>query len=140
MMSTLTPLLSHPVDKPKKVGEKEVWPTIQELLGIGKTERIPFKNYYFSYKMLLQRTSWIFFVARKNILNCNGDKSETRQLIQPSQIDRQNALDYWIKIMQGSAYHEEITKLKNEESIARNSKILQFNPFLDDKGILRVGG
>ena len=109
-------------------------------MGIGKTERIPFENYYSSYKTLIHWTSWIFFIARKWRSIVDRDKSETHQLIQPGQIDRQNALDSWVEITQESEYHQEIMKLQNEESIARNSKILQFNPFLDDKGILRVGG
>ena len=77
--------------------------------------------------MLLQRTSWIFFVARKWRSIVDRDEPETCQLILPSQSDRQNALDYWIKLTQRSVYHEEIIKLENEESIARSSKILQFN-------------
>ena len=39
-----------------------------------------------------------------------------------------------------SSDHDEITKMQNEEVISKKSKILQFNPFLDDKGILCVGG
>ena len=139
-ISTLTTPLSHPVNKPKKIGEKKVWPTIKELLGIGKTERIPFENYYSSYKTLLQRTSWIFFVARKWRSAVNRDNSEPCQSNLPEQIDKQHALEYWIKLTQQSAYHEEITKLENQEAITRSSKILQFNPFIDDKGILRIGG
>ena len=81
-----------------------------------------------------------FFVVRKWRSIVDREKNETRQLILPGQIDKQNALDYWIKLTQRSVYHEEITKLENEESIARSSKILQFNPFIDDKGILHVGG
>ena len=139
-IDALTTPLSHPVNKPKKVGDKKVWPTVGELLGIGKTDRVPFEEYYSSYKMILQRTSWIFFAVRKWRSLLNHNKSETRQLIQPGQIDKQSALDFWIKITQKSAYSEEITKLENGAFIARSSKILQFNPFLDDKGILRVGG
>ena len=139
-ISTLTTPLSHPVNKPKKIGEKKVWPTIKELLGIGKTERIPFENYYSSYKTLLQRTSWIFFVARKWRSAVNRDNSEPCQSNLPEQIDKQHALEYWIKLTQQSAYHEEITRLENQEAITRSSKILQFNPFIDDNGILRIGG
>ena len=100
MISTLTTPLSHPVNKPKKIGERKVWPTIKELLGIGKTERIPFENYYSSYKNLLRRTSWIFFFVQKWRSLINHAETETCQLILPIQIDKQNALEYWIKLKQ----------------------------------------
>ena len=140
LTNVLTTPLSHPVNKPRRVGDKKVWPTVKELLGIGKTDRIPFENYYSSYQTLIERTSWIFFVVRKWRSISNRNKSETCQLILPGQNDKQNALDFWIKITQRSVYHEEIMKLENDAFIARSSKILQFNPFLDDKGIMRVGG
>ena len=43
LTNVLTTPLSHPVNKPKRVGDKKVWPTIKELLGIGKTDRILLK-------------------------------------------------------------------------------------------------
>ncbi|CAK1582087.1 unnamed protein product [Parnassius mnemosyne] len=45
-----------------------------------------------------------------------------------------------IKESQRASFTEEIKALKRKERIKRSSKILTLNPFLDAKGILRVGG
>ncbi|XP_018373016.1 PREDICTED: uncharacterized protein LOC108767569 [Trachymyrmex cornetzi] len=48
-----------------------------------------------------------------------------------------------IKIVQRQAYSQEIEELSKEgnfKSVARSSRILALNPFLDEQGILRVGG
>ena len=42
--------------------------------------------------------------------------------------------------MQAQSYQEEILNLKNKTSIPLKSKLLQLDPFLDEEGILRVGG
>ena len=55
-VSLTTPRI-HPVNKARKIGKEEVWPTINELLGIGQTERLPFEEYYSSYSQILKRTS-----------------------------------------------------------------------------------
>lgn len=44
------------------------------------------------------------------------------------------------KIIKNERFNSEISSLKSDQSISRNSKILNLNPFLDDKGILRVCG
>lgn len=41
---------------------------------------------------------------------------------------------------QGEEFSEEISRLKNKEPISTKSKLIQLNPFLDEDGILRVGG
>ena len=77
VLSLTTPRL-HPVNKARKIGQKEVWPTIQELLGIGQTERLPFQEYYSSYSQIIKRTSCIFFAFRKwkNIFNRSTSEHE----------------------------------------------------------------
>ena len=46
------------------------------------------------------------------------------QLIQLGQSDRQNALDYWIKITQESAYHEEI--MRPLQGVRRSFNLILF--------------
>ena len=52
----------------------------------------------------------------------------------------QRAHDCVIKLLQAEAFSEEIHNLKNHRQLLHNNKICNLNPFLDHKGILRVGG
>ena len=51
-----------------------------------------------------------------------------------------SALNRWIKFVQLSTFSAEINSLSKNKPLLCNNKILSFNPFLDDQGILRVGG
>ena len=89
--------------------------------------------------MLIKRTARVYFVLRKwqNRLSCT--KSDT-PLIQPGQIDRSKAENYWIKISQHDSFATEIKCLQEKNNLPLNSKIIGFSPFFDDVGIMRVGG
>lgn len=45
-----------------------------------------------------------------------------------------------IQLLQGEAFHEEIMLLKKKNQLPKSNKYLSLSPFLDDNGILRVGG
>ncbi len=47
---------------------------------------------------------------------------------------------YWIQVTQSKSFFHEISLLKKGQEISFQSKIQPLSPFLDDKGILRVGG
>lgn len=47
---------------------------------------------------------------------------------------------FWIKLEQEKTFKEEIESLKGGQPISSKSKLLQFNPFIDANGVLRVGG
>ncbi|GBM14578.1 hypothetical protein AVEN_34987-1 [Araneus ventricosus] len=51
-----------------------------------------------------------------------------------------NAEMFWVRITQNDSYSNEITCLKKNKSLPRDSKLLCLNPFLDSNGILRVTG
>ena len=42
--------------------------------------------------------------------------------------------------MQHSYYNQEIKDLENKQSVAKESKIVQLYPFLDENKLLKVGG
>ena len=69
-----------------------------------------------------------------------GWKANSRILLSE---EVEDAREYLIKDAQRAFYHEEISAMKTSEKdlcqtkSAKGSKILQFNPFLDDKGIIR---
>ncbi|GFW80023.1 DUF5641 domain-containing protein [Trichonephila clavipes] len=47
---------------------------------------------------------------------------------------------YLIKQVQLCSFYTEIRAMQNGDDICNKSKILNLSPFLDDKGIIRVGG
>ncbi|GFU81640.1 DUF5641 domain-containing protein [Trichonephila clavipes] len=47
---------------------------------------------------------------------------------------------YLMKQVQLSSFYKEIRAMQNGDDICNKSKILNLSPFLDDKGIVRVGG
>ena len=59
-LASLTTPVQHPVNKECTVGNSRRWPTIAELLQIGKNDRISFAKYYSEYRMLIKRTTWVY--------------------------------------------------------------------------------
>ncbi|GFX02894.1 uncharacterized protein TNCV_4438761 [Trichonephila clavipes] len=47
---------------------------------------------------------------------------------------------YLMKQVQLSSFYKEIRAMQNGDDICNKSKILNLSPFLDDKGIIRIGG
>ncbi|XP_025997375.2 uncharacterized protein LOC113005723 [Solenopsis invicta] len=45
-----------------------------------------------------------------------------------------------VKIIQSSAFTNELKCLRNQQQVLKNSKLLSLSPFLDEQEILRVGG
>lgn len=52
----------------------------------------------------------------------------------------QGATEYWVKFVQSNEFGAEIQSLKANKEIPRRSRLLTLRPFLDDRGLLRVGG
>ncbi|GFW21298.1 integrase catalytic domain-containing protein [Trichonephila clavipes] len=51
-----------------------------------------------------------------------------------------NAEIFWVKVTQNDFYTSEITCLKSNKTLQKDSKLLRLNPLLDDNGVLRVTG
>ncbi|GFQ83656.1 integrase catalytic domain-containing protein [Trichonephila clavata] len=51
-----------------------------------------------------------------------------------------NAEIFWVKVTQNGFFSSEITCLKSDKPLQKDSKLLCLNPFLDDNGVLRVTG
>lgn len=58
--------------------------------------------------------------------------------IQTEEID--HALIILVKIVQTASFSREITELKKQKQVSRKSSLLSLNPYLDEMGIIRVGG
>ncbi|KAJ8975727.1 hypothetical protein NQ317_004191 [Molorchus minor] len=50
------------------------------------------------------------------------------------------SFEHLLKLAQGESYPEEIKKLQGNKPVQKSSKIINLNPFLDERGLLRVGG
>ena len=58
----------------------------------------------------------------------------------PGVIEMRKADTYLIKMVQSSVFAQEIHDLANGKALHAKSKLLSLNPFLDQTGIMRVGG
>ncbi|CAG7817006.1 unnamed protein product, partial [Allacma fusca] len=54
--------------------------------------------------------------------------------------EQQHALRLCIKMVQQQVWVDEITSIAKGRRLSHSSKLLSLNPFLDDYGVLRVGG
>ncbi|XP_063626381.1 uncharacterized protein LOC134797975 [Cydia splendana] len=54
--------------------------------------------------------------------------------------EKDEALTLCLKMSQEIEFPEEIDHLKSGKTIKKSSRLLQFTPYLDDKGLLRLGG
>ncbi|KRZ01394.1 hypothetical protein T11_12323 [Trichinella zimbabwensis] len=52
----------------------------------------------------------------------------------------QNAENHWIRKAQHERFANEIRQLSNGRQIAANSRLQQFDPFIDEHGLLKIGG
>ena len=99
------------------------------------TTKIPIKIVKFSDLKKLLRTNAFVLHAIRNFKN-----PESRNLgpLQPSEIE--GAQSEVLKSVQSQNFAEEIKDLQAIKAVAKNSSILKLDPFLDENGLLRVGG
>ena len=72
---------------------------------------------------------------------CQSTRIAQCTLIVIADVDDLNAATVAIaKVVQGSAYAQEIKDLKSNGAFRASSKIAALNPGLDDQGVLRVNG
>ncbi|XP_050300129.1 uncharacterized protein LOC126738734 [Anthonomus grandis grandis] len=130
-------------DWPKsKFNPLEVLPELKRQVMSFKIEEVnPFPFNRFSSLSKLQRVCaycWRF------IKNCqkkgSPEKSSNVSSSYLSVSELQEAFLVLIKISQQKSFSEEIIDLSNNRSVSKSSKLKRLNPFLDDKGFLRVGG
>ena len=55
-------------------------------------------------------------------------------------LELQAAEQYWIKVIQASHFELDLTSLRGKQSLSKSSSLLSLHPFLDESGVLRVGG
>ncbi|KAJ8962240.1 hypothetical protein NQ318_018212 [Aromia moschata] len=71
----------------------------------------------------------------------NNLLSPTNKQIGPlSPIELETALTTLVKLVQAESFSHELNNLKNKGTVDNKSKLLKLNPFIDDTGLIRVGG
>jgi hypothetical protein len=88
---------------------------------------------YSNLKKLYRVTAWVkrFIEKIRKIVNTKGPLTAE---------EIEEAENYWLQVEQRENYSEEIESLKNEERVNKNSSLYNFNPFLDNNGVMRLGG
>lgn len=90
---------------------------------------------YSSLKKLIKVTAWCL---RYINIKLKRKGSIVDKYLSISELE--NAENILLKLAQRQQFNEEIIALQNGQNIKRNSIILSLNPFVDEFGILRVGG
>ncbi len=94
-------------------------------------------NRYSMFTRFKRVTAWVIrFLNNCRKLNL-GQNTLVNSLLIPELVKAEN---YWISLSQCACFPEEINSLKIGSDISRRSILVQLNPFLDNFGVLRVGG
>ena len=86
-----------------------------------------------SYSRLIRITAWV----RRYVYNC---RHQARQLGVLTTKELKEAEVYWFQKIQSSAFPQELKALRENKTLSRASRLITFRPFIDDQGLLRVGG
>lgn len=91
---------------------------------------------YSSLRKMIKITALCYRFIR----NCRLDSSKrpTEHFITAT--ERRHALEILIIAVQQNAFPEEVSRCKSGDTLMSKSRIISLNPFIDDAGILRVGG
>ena len=87
-----------------------------------------------SFHKLLRVTAWIY----RFISNCKGDNVINSAYLLVSELHA--VKQYWNSVSQADYFSPEIKLLRSKSSLPKSSSLLPLHPFLDDHGLLRVGG
>lgn len=88
---------------------------------------------YSRLNRVLRITAWI----KRFVHNARTQNKRTGELCTE---EIQQAEQHWIKQTQSDNFSQEIDSLLKKKDMNRHSKLLSLKPFLDESGILRVGG
>ncbi|XP_069134244.1 uncharacterized protein [Argopecten irradians] len=125
------PLISPENDREIRILKTEVEKTS------GKTFESSRFEYFSSWYRLVRAISNVKSLAARwtktkpDQQTCNS--AEEHDLVKRSE-------QFVVKVVQNEAFHKEIKALASGKDVPRNSSILNLDPFLDDDGLLHVGG
>lgn len=113
---------------------EEVKPKIQVLVTV--TNEPPFLlTKYSSLEKIKRITAWCMRFVNNG---CKKRQSNSSSFLTSAEL--QDALNIYIRWTQEDSYGSEIQSCRSSKPLLTKSSLLKFNPILDVKGILRVGG
>ncbi|UYV75119.1 hypothetical protein LAZ67_12002543 [Cordylochernes scorpioides] len=90
---------------------------------------------YSNINQLVRITAWIYrFVFN---VQCSYNERKKGHL---SSSELTSSIHNIIRFIQSSEFQSEITCCKQKKSLPTNSRLLSLNPFIDESGLIRVGG
>lgn len=132
--------------------DKQIWPRnptlpselpeirpINMVLSAIAEENFWILNKYSSWIMLIRITA----LVRRFVSNCKHSLSkhpERRVFDSITLNELLLAERFWLIKAQGSAFHDELVCLKAKKNVHRKSALTSLSPFIDDEGLIRVGG
>lgn len=96
--------------------------------------RFPFEDF-----SNFNKTKRIFAYVLRFLKNCKL-KPEARQLSYLTVDELAEGFNVIIRIVQKESFPDDYTDLQNKRQLHSSSNILSLHPFMDNQGILRVGG
>lgn len=104
------------------------------------TTKCDLESRYSSWPKLIRITAYLFRFARLcRSVNTNSQSSLSGVVVL-SAAECGHAKQFWIKTIQAQLFPDEIDTLAQKRHLSSKSSILCLNPFLDENGVLRVGG
>ena len=91
-----------------------------------------------SLHQLLRVTSWCLRWRHRSLSVGSVDNELQGSALLPAELDA--ALLQWIRAVQSLHYQEEMTAIENQRCLARSSHLRTLSPYMDEQGVLRVGG
>ena len=104
-----------------------VRPEIESLIPVDR---------YSSFTHLKRVTAWVLRFVR----NCRSKGSQSKVSHSLSTTELKEAECHWIGVVQNAYFHEEVSALGKQCSLSPSSRLKALRPFIDSKGLLRVGG
>lgn len=109
---------------------------IPQIALAAQTLNLPLIERVSNYSRLRRVTGWILRFTQ----NCKAVEQDRIKCPALTVQELERAEEFWCRSAQELAFHEEISSLKSKGNLRPSSKLLTLNPFLDDQGLLRVGG
>ena len=98
-----------------------------------RSPALPILSRVSSYSRLIRITAWVFRFI-------HNSRNQPPQLGALTTSELKEAEVHWFQEAQRSAFSQELKTLRKNKPLPRTSKLITFRPFIDDQGLLRVGG
>lgn len=145
LSSETTDLTIKEFKETKDMEDAKLRPVMKSIAAMNITLRdVDLLSRACSAHQLARLTAWIFrfkFNAFSRFKVPKGTTPKDRRRGGLSRDEINTAQEYWVREEQASFYTKELKALRRSEGgVDNTSSICQFNPFIDDKGTLRLGG